>query len=127
MSNVELIKKFYYAFKNKDKEIYLALCDENIEWQLAEGMPNGGKFVGKDAVFKVYFPKMLSNFKEFHTIPEYISDMKDHIMVTGKYRGISKKDKPFEVPFSHVYRIIDGKIAQFRQFVDAEKIIESLN
>jgi len=32
MSNVELIKKFYYAFKNKDKEIYLALCDENIEW-----------------------------------------------------------------------------------------------
>ena len=122
MSNGELIKKFYHAFKNKDKETYLALCDENIEWQLSEGMPNGGKFVGKDAVFKEYFPKMLSNFKEFHVIPEHISDMKEHVMVTGKYQGISKKGKTFEVFFSHVYHIKDNKIVQFRQFADTEKI-----
>ncbi|MFB5636236.1 MAG: nuclear transport factor 2 family protein [Nitrosopumilus sp.] len=127
MTNVELIKKFYHAFKNKDQETYLELCDDDIEWQLSEGMPNGGVFVGKDGVFKEYFPKMLSNFKEFHAIPESITDMKDHIMVTGKYRGISKKDKSFEVSFSHVYHIKDEKIVQFRQFTDTEKINESLN
>lgn len=127
MSNEELIKKFYHAFKNKDKETYLALCDENIEWQLSEDMPNGGKFVGKNAVFKEYFPKMLSNFKEFHAIPEHISDMKDHVMVTGKYQGISKKGKTFETLFSHVYHIKDNKIVQFRQFTDPEKINEAIN
>ena len=104
MSNVELIKKFYHAFKNKDKETYLGLCDDHIEWQLSEGMPNGGGFVGKDAVFKGYFPKILSNFKEFHTIPEYISDMKDHVMVTGKYQVISKKTNPLRHLF-HMYII----------------------
>ena len=127
MSNVELIKKFYHAFKNNDEETYLALCDENIEWQLAEGMPNGGKYVGKDAVFKEYFPKMLSNFKEFHAIPEHISDMKEHIMVTGKYQGISNTGKSFDVSFSHVYHIQDNKIVQFRQFTDTDRIQESLN
>ena len=126
MTNVELIKKFYHAFKNKDTETCRSLCDENIEWQLSEGMPNGGVFVGKDAIFKEYFPKMLSNFKEFHSIPEHISDMKDHVMVTGKYQGTSKKGKSFEVSFSHVYHIKDDKIVQFRQFTDTEKITESL-
>jgi ketosteroid isomerase-like protein len=90
-------------------------------------MPNGGVFVGKDAVFKEYFPKMLSHFKEFHTIPENITDMKDHVMVTGKYQGVSKTGKSFTVSFSHVYHIKNNKIIQFRQFTDAEKIAESLN
>ena len=127
MTNTELIKKFYVAFKNKDKEIYLDLCDENIEWQLADGMPNGGKFVGKNQVFEEYFPKMLSNFKEFHAIPEHIVDVKDHVMVSGKYTGISKTNKAFVVPFSHVYHIQNEKIIQFRQFTDTDKIRESLS
>ena len=33
MSNEELIKQFYVAIKNHDKETYLKLCDKNIEWQ----------------------------------------------------------------------------------------------
>ena len=127
MSNVELIEKFYAAFKNKDKETYLSLCDDNIEWQLADGMPNGGRYIGKSAVFEEYFPQMLSNFKEFHAIPEQITDMKDHVMVTGKYTGISNKEKPFDVPFSHVYHIQNEKIVQFRQFTDTDKINESLH
>lgn len=126
MSNVELIQKFYNAFKNKDEETYLSVCDDNIEWQLANGMPNGGKYVGKSAVFEEYFPKMLSNFKEFHAIPEHIVDMKDHIMVTGKYHGISNAGKSLDVGFSHVYHIKNNKIVQFRQFTDTEKIQEVL-
>lgn len=126
MTHVDLIKKFYHAFKTKDSETYLELCDENIEWQLSEGMPNGGLFVGKDAVFKEYFPKMLSNFEEFHAIPESISDLKDHILVSGKYQGISKKGKSFETPFSHIYHIKDNKIIQFRQFTDTGKITDSM-
>ncbi|MFB5607714.1 MAG: nuclear transport factor 2 family protein [Candidatus Nitrosomaritimum yanchengensis] len=127
MSNVELIQKFYVAFKNKDKETYLSLCDDNIEWQLADGMPNGGRYIGKSAVFEEYFPRMLSNFKEFHAIPEQITEMKDHVMVTGKYTGISNKEKSFDVQFSHVYHIQNEKIVQFRQFTDTDKINESLH
>ncbi|QDI88216.1 ketosteroid isomerase [Candidatus Nitrosopumilus sp. SW] len=126
MSNVELIKLFYNAFKNQDKNTCTDLCDDKIQWQLAEGMPSGGTYVGKKAVFDEYFPKMLSNFKEFHAVPEQFTDMKDHVMVTGTYSGISNSGKSFQVEFSHMYHIQDGKITQFRQFTDTQKIQESL-
>lgn len=125
MSNVQLIQNFYESFKNKDKK-YLDFCHDEIEWITVENMPNGGTFHGLKEIFEGYFPKMLFNFKEFHAIPEQFLDLKDHVMVTGRYRGISKLDKTFDVPFSHVYLIQDDKIIQFRQFTDAQKIQESL-
>jgi len=127
MSNEELVKEFYVAFKNHDKNTCLKLCDEEIEWQTSEGMPNGGKYIGRDNVFEDYFPNMLKNFNEFHAIPEKILDLKEHIMVTGKYVGVSTKNKKFEVLFSHVYKIENGKITKFRQFTDTEVIQKSLN
>ncbi len=127
MSNVELIKQFYIAFKNNDKKTYLKLCDENIEWQTAKGMPNEGNYVGINEVFKNYFPNMLKNFKEFHVIPKQILDLKEHIMVTGKYVGISIKAKKFEVSFSHVYKIEKNKIIKFRQFTDTTIIQKALS
>lgn len=114
MSNEELIKQFYVAFKNKDEKIYLELCDDNIEWITMDEMPKGGTYIGKKQVFENYFPNMLSHFKEFHVIPEQISELKDHVMVIGRYQGVSKQDKKFDVPFSHVYLVEENKIKQFR-------------
>ena len=126
MSNQELIQKFYIAFKKNDINTCMKLCDDKIEWITAEDMPNGGIFIGVKQIFEDYFPKMLSNFNEFHAIPEQITSLKDHIRVNGKYQGISKIDKKFSVSFSHVYLIKENKIVQFRQFTDTKIIQESL-
>jgi len=126
MSNEELIKKFYTAFKNQDEITYLDLCDENVEWITMAGMPNGGKYISKKEVFENYFPNMLANFKEFHAIPEQFLSIDDHVVVVGKYQGVSKQDKRFDVPFSHVFFIQENKIKQFRQFTDTQIIQESL-
>ena len=125
MTNEDLVKKFYVAFKENDIATCLKLCDDNIEWTTMEGMPNGGKYVGVKQIFENYFPKMLSNFKEFHAIPEQITSLKDHVMVNGKYHGVSKSNKKFNVSFSHVYLIQEDKIVQFRQFTDT-KIIQDV-
>ena len=126
MTNEELVKKFYVAFKENDIATCQKLCDDKIEWTTMEGMPNGGKYVGVKQIFENYFPKMLSNFKEFHAIPETYLDAKDHIIVIGRYEGISIKKKKFDVPFSHIYEIKNNKIIKFRQFTDTQKIQESL-
>lgn len=125
-SNEELIQKFYDAFKKNDKQTCLNMCDEKIEWITMDGMPNGGRYVGKKEIFESYFPNMLSNFQEFHAIPEVFLDSKDHVIVIGKYHGSSMNGKTFDVPFSHVYKINASKITNFRQFTDTKKIQDSL-
>ncbi|MBT5201730.1 MAG: SnoaL-like domain-containing protein [Thaumarchaeota archaeon] len=126
MTNEELVKKFYIAFKENNIKECLEICDDEIEWITAEGMPEGGMIKGVKQVFENYFPKMLSNFQEFHAIPEQITALQDHIMVNGKYQGISKIGKKFNVEFSHIYLIKNNKIIQFRQFTDTKIIQESL-
>ena len=127
MSNVEIIQQLYLSFKNKDLQTIDQLCDKNIEWITMNGMPHGGTYVGFKAIFEDYFPKMLSNFKEFHAIPETFLDSKNQVVVLGIYDGISKTNKKFQVPFTHVYEIKENKIIKFRQFTDTQRIHESLN
>jgi len=91
-----------------------------------DGMPHGGKYVGVKAVFEEYFPKMLSNFKEFHAKPDEFFGVEDKVIVFGRYYGELESGKKFDVPFCHVYTIQDGRISQFKQFTDTKKIQETL-
>lgn len=117
-ANVDLIKNFYNYFKTQDKQSYLQLCDDDIEWTVMKNVPNGGTYIGKQDVFEEYFPKLLSNFKEFHVMPEEFLDVGEKVVVLGKYQGIGKTDKQFQSPFAHVYTIKNGKIVRFRQYTD---------
>lgn len=121
---MEFIRKFYELFKKGDKQ-YLQMCDDDIEWVVMEGMPYGGKYIGKRAVFEDYFPKLFSNFAEFHAITEQFFDAGDTVVVTGRYE-IAKSDKMIVVPFAHLYFIENNLITKFRQFTDTQKIREVL-
>ena len=123
----ELIKEFYTAFKNQDMQIIEKICSKSIEWNVLKGMPNGGKYVGLKAIFEDYFPSMLSNFEEFHVVPEEYIESGVHVVVIGKYQGISKIGKNFEVPFSHIYLIQENKIKELRQLTDTKIIQDSLS
>lgn len=124
-TNKELVKNFYDSFKNKDGNHH-SFCHDNIEWITMDGMPSGGRYVGIKSVFEGYFPKMFSNFKEFHAQPNEFHDIEDKVIVFGRYYGESNRGKKFDVPFCHVYTIQNDKILQLRQFTDTEKIQESL-
>lgn len=128
LENIELIKEFYIQFKAKNKSAYLQLCDDQIEWNAMESMPNGGKRIGKAAVFDEYFPVMLSNFDGFHAIAdEFIDADNDTVLVLGKYSLRSKyTHQDFEAQFAHVYTVKNGKITRFRQYTDTAKIQQAL-
>ncbi len=128
VSNLDLVKAFYLSFKAKDKNAYLQLCDDNVEWTVMATFPNGGTHVGKKAVFEQYFPKLFSRFIEFHAYPEEFLNAGDNVIVLGKYTGIGKNSrKNFESPFAHIYTIKDGKIIKFRQYADTAKVQSVLN
>jgi len=121
MDNVEIIKKFYLLFKKQDKA-FLNLCDDNIEWTVMKNVPNGGTHIGKKAVFDGYFPKLFSNFAEFHAVTDEFIGIGDKVMVFGTYKLVSKSGKKFDAPFVHVYTIKDNKVAKFRQYTDTVEI-----
>ncbi len=123
IANVDLVKKFYSSFKAKDKQTYLQLCADNIEWVVMDNMPCGRTYIGKTAVFEEYFRHLFSNFHEFHAMPEEFLDAGEVIVVLGKYQIVTKKSKETVVsPFAHVYTIKNEKIIRFRQYTDSVKI-----
>lgn len=91
-NNEKLVKDFYDSFKNKD-QVYRSFCQDNIEWITMDGMPNGGRYVGLESVFEEYFPKMLSNFEEFHANPTEFLCIDDKVIVFGRYRSQTKLAK----------------------------------
>lgn len=125
MNNVELVKKFYALFGKRDRA-FLELCHDDIEWTVMKNMPNGGTHVGKKAVFDGYFPKMLSNFAEFHVSTDEFVDAKDKVVVLGTYHIISKSKQKFDAPFAHIYTIQDNKITKFLQYTDTAEIQKAL-
>ncbi len=75
-------------------------------------------------VFDDYFPNLFSNFVEFHAVTEQFLDIGDTVLVTGRYQGLAKSGKRFDVPFAHIYSIKDNLITKFRQYTDTLKIKE---
>ena len=124
-NNEKLIKDFYDSFKNKD-HVYRSFCLDNVEWITMDGMPNGGRYIGIKSVFEEYFPKMLSNFEEFHANPTEFLCVDDKVIVFGQYLGKTKLSKNFIVPFCHLYTIKDGKIFRFKQYTDTQRIHDAL-
>lgn len=125
-NNEKLVRDFYDSFKKNKDQVYRYYCQDNIEWIAMDGMPNGGRYIGVKSVFEEYFPKMLSNFKEFHANPIELLCVDDKVIVFGIYYGQTKIGKKFTVPFCHLYRIKDGKIFQFKQYTDTQIIHEAM-
>ena len=108
-TNKELVKEFYDSFRNKNQDLH-NFCQDEVEWITMDGMPNGGRYVGLKSVFEDYFSKMLLNFNEFHAhSSEFLEIGDDRVIVFGLYRGVSKSNKSFMVPFCHVYKLQDNK------------------
>ncbi|QLH09639.1 nuclear transport factor 2 family protein [Candidatus Nitrosotenuis sp. DW1] len=123
IANVDLVKKFYSSFKANDKQTYLQMCADNIEWTVMDNMPCGCTYIGKTAVFEKYFQHLFSNFHEFHAMPEEFLDAGEVIVVLGKYQIVTKKSRETVMsPFAHVYTIKNEKIIRFRQYTDTVKI-----
>ncbi len=118
--NVEIIKRWY---ESPGREF----LDPNSEWLLAEGFPAGGRYVGSEAVFEEFFPRLLSNFSEWGAKADEILDAGDFVVALGHYQGRAKTTgTEMKSPFAHVWKLSNGKIVQVRQYVDTVLVARAL-
>lgn len=126
-ANIDLIKQFYEYLGTNDKESYMKLCDDNMEWIATRDATEGvGKCSGKKTIFDEYLPMFYSRFKEFHGVPEEFLDAGENVVVLGKYHIVSKTDENFKSSFAQIFTVRDGKIIRFRNYADSATIQRAL-
>ncbi len=119
MSNLKAVKAAYEGFATGDIFKVLGALSPDIAWTEAEGFPYGGTYHGPKAVLEGVFMRLGSEWEGFAAVPDEFIDGGDTVVVLGKYSGKYKATgKSFQANFAHVWKMQDGKAAQFIQYVD---------
>ena len=128
MSNVEFVKGVYEAFGRGDIATVLGAMDPAIEWRPAEGhpyMPSGEPWIGPDTVLHQLFMRIGTDWEGFRVNPNIFHDAGDTVVVEARYTGHGKttgKEAGKGIQACHIWRVRDGRIVGFQQYVDTVKL-----
>ena len=122
-SQIALIRKLYDAKGNVN--VFKSLLADDLEYDIAEGFPNGGVYRGLDKTFSGFFP-FLADFDEFYAKGDEYFESGDHVIVLGRYFGITKQARGVQARFAHFWTIRDGKVARLQQTADTLLIAKAL-
>jgi uncharacterized protein len=126
MSNVQMMQDLYEAFGRGDISAVLGAMDPGIEWREAEGNPyepSGKAWLGPDAVVQNLFMRLATEWDSFTVHPGEFYDAGSAVVVEGRYTGTYKQTgKKLDAQVCHVWKIRDGKVTSFQQFVDTAQL-----
>jgi ketosteroid isomerase-like protein len=119
LSTLDSVKEVYDAFAKGNIPVVLGFLSSDIDWTEAEGFPYGGTYHGPKAVLEGVFMRLGSEWEGYAAVPDEFIDGGDTIVALGKYSGKYKKTgRSFQANFAHIWKMQDGKAAQFIQYVD---------
>ena len=123
--SVDVVRGVYQAFGRGDVPAVLGAMADDIEWHEAEGMPYGGVYHGGEAVAQNVFGPITQDVVDFAVTAEEFIASGDAVAAVVRYTGTGKATgKQLNLPVVHVWDVRDGKLAQFRQFIDTAKFLE---
>ena len=119
MRNLSIIQGAYAAFAKGDVPAVLGILNADIAWTEAEGFPYAGTYHGPNAVLECVFMRLGAEWDGFAVAPAEFIDGGDAVVALGKYSGTYKATgKSFQADFAHVWKLRDGKVIRFVQYVD---------
>jgi uncharacterized protein len=123
--SVALVRRLYEAHGNP--EIIRPLLSPDVRWEVVEGFPHGGAYVGLDRVGE-FFGRLLGDFDEFRAIAAEFFETGDRVMALGSYIGRARSTgKSFTARFAHVWTVRDGKIVRLQQCADTLQLAQALD
>jgi uncharacterized protein len=123
--SVDVVRGVYEAFGRGDVPAVLGAMADDIEWHEAEGLPYGGVYHGGEAVAQNVFGPITQDIPDFAVKPEEFIASGDAVAAVVRYTGTGKATgKQLNLQVVHVWDVRNGKIAQFRQFIDTAKFLE---
>jgi uncharacterized protein len=122
--DVETLRAGYEAFARQDIPAVLAAFDPQITWRTSDSLPFGGTYQGHDGVVS-FFQKLGEHFQEIEVEPLEFIDGDDTIVVLCRDR-VAAAGGSNEQQTVHLWRMRDGKAAEFTEFLDAAPILQIL-
>lgn len=129
MTNLEIIKSTYEGKNSEENGENLAkYVAENICWTEAKGFPYAGTYIGLESVTENVFNRLGSEWIDYKFSPEDYVANEDKVVAYGTYSGTYKKTKKyFEARVAHIWKLNNGKIISFEQFVDSKLVDEVIH
>ncbi len=128
MTNLEIIKSTYEGKTSEENGKNLAKhVAGNISWTEAKGFPYAGTYIGLDHVTRNVFSRLGSEWIDYKFTPEDYVASEDKVVAFGTYTGTYKiTGKAFEARVAHVWKLKEGKIISFEQFVDSQPVNDAM-
>ena len=120
MSNVEILKGLYEAFRQGDTQSVIAGLHPEIEWvePELEGLLYGGTHRGLEAVIDEVLAVIPQTWERVELEPEEWIDGGDTVVVIGTFNARGKAGRDGSWRFAHVWQMLDGKGARVEPFID---------
>jgi ketosteroid isomerase-like protein len=123
-SALEVVQQGYAEFGTGNIEAVLGRYDAQIEWSIprVDGVRVTGTRRGVDAV-REFFQMLAEDQQAIRFEPREFVATGDTVAAIGEYRWrVTSTGKEFECPFTHVFKVRDGKITSFREFTDTAAV-----
>jgi uncharacterized protein len=124
IDNTAAVRRLYQARGNP--EIIRELLASDVRWEVVEGFPHSGVYVGLDGVFD-FFTRLFGDFEDWRSEPSEFFETCDHVIAIGTYSARAKTTaKSFKARFAHVWTMRDGVIARLQQCADTAQLAQAL-
>jgi ketosteroid isomerase-like protein len=121
---VEIIRNFYAALESGNAPRALDLMSDDIEWITMWHYKVDGR--GPNKVAEGLLVPLMKEWKSFKLIPtEFIADG-GTVVSLGCFVGVhGTTGKMADAGYAHVWTVVDGRIARFRQYIDTLAVAEA--
>jgi len=129
-ANISIIDGLYKSFSKGDVPAVLALLDEKVVWNEAEGnsLADGNPYIGPDAVLNGVFARVGGMHEYFKVQDVQLHDMSNNqVLSTLRYDAKRKSNGAlYNAQAAHLWTLNDeGKVIAFQQYVDTKKLAEA--
>jgi|tagenome__1003787_1003787.scaffolds.fasta_scaffold20331413_2 ketosteroid isomerase-like protein len=117
----DLVTGAYEAFARGDVPGVLERLDPAIHWRVAESVPHGGDFDGREGVGQ-FFAGIGESWAdiEVKTNPPVAGN--GTVVVTGRSSGHLSGGQAAGYGFAHVWTISDGRATRFDEYIDPDEM-----
>jgi uncharacterized protein len=124
-TQVAVVRRLYDARGNPD--IIRQVLAPDIRWEVVEGFPYSGVYVGLDDVLRHFFGRLFQAFESFVAVGTEFFESGDRVIALGSYAGrVKRTGKRFTARFAHVWTLQDGLIVRLQQCADTVQLARAL-